>query len=95
MRAPGDGTVVIQTRARRDVGLSGSSLPFQWQFGAAAVQPRDQPDARRRAVRGRCETDPDFGHEFTRRMIVVVARRLQATRMQLLDEFTGRETRGR
>jgi hypothetical protein len=46
-------------------------------------------------VRGRCETDPAFGFEFTRRMIVVVAKRLQATRTHLLDEITGRDARAR
>jgi hypothetical protein len=46
-------------------------------------------------VRGRCETDPAFGSEFTRRMIVVVAKRLQATRTHLLGEITGRDVRAR
>ena len=96
LRAPGAGRVVIQALGRGEMlGVSWFFPPFQWQFGAVAVQPAELFEFDAAAVRGRCETDPDFGHEFTHRMIVVVARRLQATRMQLLDEFTGRETRGR
>jgi len=96
LRAPGDGRVIIQTVGRGEMlGLSWFSPPFQWQFGAVAVQPAELFEFDAAAVRGQCETDPGFGYEFTRRMIVAVARRLQATRIQLLDEFTGHDTRGR
>jgi CRP/FNR family transcriptional regulator, cyclic AMP receptor protein len=67
--------------------------PFQWQFGAVTGQPTELFELDAAAVRGRCETDPDFGYEFTRRMIVVVATRLHATRIQLLEGFTGRDAR--
>jgi CRP/FNR family transcriptional regulator, cyclic AMP receptor protein len=96
MRAPGDGKVVIQTIGRGEMlGLSWFFPPFQWQFGAVAVQPAELFEFDAAAVRGRCDTDPDFGYEFTRRMITSVAGRLQAARIQLLDEFTGRDARGR
>lgn len=96
MRAPGAGRVVIETLGRGEMlGVSWFIPPFQWQFGAVAGQPAELFEADAAAVRGRCETDPGFGYEFTRRMIVVVARRLQATRIRLLDEATGRDTRGR
>ena len=93
--APGDGRAVIQTLGRGEmVGVSWFFPPFQWQFGAVAVQPAELFECDAPAVRGRCETDPGFGYEFTRRMIVVVAGRLQATRRQLLGEITGRGTSG-
>jgi len=96
MRAPGDGRAVIETQGRGDVlGVSWFFPPFQWQFGAVAVQPAELFECDAAAVRGRCDADPAFGFEFTRRMIVVVAKRLQATRAQLLDEVTARGTRTR
>jgi len=94
--APGDGRAVIQTLGRGEmVGVSWFFPPFQWQFGAVAVQPAELFECDAAAVRGHCEADPGFGYEFTRRMIVVVAGRLQATRGQLLGEITGRATSGR
>jgi hypothetical protein len=39
--------------------------------------------------------DPAFGFEFTRRMIVVVAKRLPAARAPLLVEVTARGARTR
>jgi len=77
------------------LGVSWFFPPFQWQFGAVAVQPAELFECDAAAVRGRCETDPAFGFEFTRRMIVVVAKRLQATRTHLLGEVTGRDARAR
>jgi CRP/FNR family transcriptional regulator, cyclic AMP receptor protein len=91
LRAPGDGRVVIQTLGRGEmIGVSWFFPPFQWQFGAVAVQPAELFECGAAAVRGRCDTDSGFGYEFTRRMIVVVAGRLQATRVQLLRQITGR-----
>jgi len=96
LRAPGDGRAVIETLGRGDMlGVSWFFPPFQWQFGAVAVQPAELFEFDAAAVRGRCETDPAFGFEFTRRMIVVVAKRLQATRTQLLGEVTARGARAR
>ena len=96
LRAPGAGRVVIQALGRGEMlGVSWFFPPFQWQFGAVAVQPAELFECDAAAVRGRCEADPAFGFEFTRRMIVVVAKRLQATRAQLLDEVTARGTRTR
>ena len=93
LRVPGDGRAIIETLGRGDMlGVSWFFPPFQWQFGAVAVQPAELFECDAAAVRGRCETDPAFGYEFTRRMIVVVAKRLQATRVHLVGEITGRGT---
>ncbi len=94
MRVPGDGRAIIETLGRGDMlGVSWFFPPFQWQFGAVAVQPAELFECDAAAVRGRCETDPGFGYELTHRMIVVAAKRLQATRVRLLDEITGRDMR--
>jgi CRP/FNR family transcriptional regulator, cyclic AMP receptor protein len=94
--APGAGRAVIQTLGRGEmIGVSWFCPPFQWQFGAVAVQPAELFECDAAAVREHCEADPSFGYQFTRRMIVVVAGRLQATRSQLLGEITSRATSGR
>jgi CRP/FNR family transcriptional regulator, cyclic AMP receptor protein len=96
LREPGAGRVVIQTIGRGEMlGVSWFIPPFQWQYGAVAVQPAELFEFDAAAVRERCETDPSFGYEFTRRMIVVLAGRLQATRRQLLEESAGRSAGGR
>lgn len=90
LQAPGAGRMIIETLGRGEiVGVSWFFPPFQWQFGAVAVQPAELFACDAAAVRERCEADPGFGYEFTRRMIVVLARRLQATRARLLAEVTG------
>jgi CRP/FNR family cyclic AMP-dependent transcriptional regulator len=38
-------------------------------------------------LRQACEQDPAFGYQFLRKLLVAVAGRLQATRMQLLDMY--------
>jgi CRP/FNR family transcriptional regulator, cyclic AMP receptor protein len=94
LRAPGAGRVVVETIGRGEmVGVSWFFPPFQWQFGAVALQPTEAFQIEAARVRNRCDTDPEFGYQFTQRMIVVVARRLQATRIRLLDVCTGRDPR--
>lgn len=40
-------------------------------------------------IRDACETDPRFGYEFMKRVAVALARRLNATRLQLLNVYGG------
>jgi CRP/FNR family cyclic AMP-dependent transcriptional regulator len=37
------------------------------------------------AVRQRCDEDPELGYQITRRLVTVVAKRLQATRRRMLE----------
>jgi hypothetical protein len=39
-------------------------------------------------VRACCESDPALGYELTRRLALVVAKRLQATRVRLTTAFS-------
>ena len=95
LRVPGAGRVVVETIGRGEmVGVSWFFPPYQWQFGAVAVQPTEVFQLDAGAVRQHCETDPEFGYQFTQRMIAVVARRLQAPRIRLLDACTGRDPPG-
>jgi CRP/FNR family transcriptional regulator, cyclic AMP receptor protein len=86
MDVPGQGRIVVETLGRGDlVGVSWFYPPFQWEFGAVAVQPTEAFELDAAAVRQRCEEDPELGYQITRRLITVVAKRLQATRLRMLE----------
>jgi CRP/FNR family transcriptional regulator, cyclic AMP receptor protein len=83
---PGQRRIVVETLGRGDlVGVSWFYPPFQWELGAVAVQPTEAFEVDAAAVRERCDADPDFGYQVTRRLIEVVAKRLQATRLRMLE----------
>jgi CRP/FNR family cyclic AMP-dependent transcriptional regulator len=84
--APGNGRLVVEAIGRGEVvGVSWFFPPYRWQFGAVALQPTEAFELDGVAVREHCEQDPDFGYQFTRRLITVVARRLQGTRVRMIS----------
>jgi len=66
------------------LGWSWLFPPYRWAFGAAAAGPVEAFEFDGRAVRACCESDPALGYELTRRLALVVAKRLQATRVRLI-----------
>jgi CRP/FNR family transcriptional regulator, cyclic AMP receptor protein len=83
---PGVGRLVIETLGRGDVvGLSWLVPPYQWQFGAVCKQPMQAFEFDARAVRMACAEDPVLGYAVAMRFMTVAARRLQATRLRLLQ----------
>jgi len=83
---PGHGRVIIETLGRGDViGLSWLMPPYQWRYGAVTTAPMQAFELDGRALRAACAADPDLCNELNRRFIVVVVRRLQATRNRLLE----------
>lgn len=77
--------IIVESLGRGEmVGLSWFTPPFRWEFGAVALQPTEAFEFDGAAVREWCERDRDFGFEFTRRLIAVVIKRLQATRAKML-----------
>lgn len=92
LHVPGHGPVIIETLGRGDVvGWSWLFPPFEWLLGAVTMQPMQAFVLDGRVVRAMCEADPGLGHELTRRLISVVVRRLQATRIRLLDLYGRQE----
>jgi CRP-like cAMP-binding protein len=88
--APGR-IVRVQTLGEGDE-LGWSSLLAQ---GARTFQARSLEPVRAIAfdstrLRRACEQDPSFGYDLTQRLLKVVAGRLQATRLQLLDVYAPR-----
>ena len=87
--APGQRRIIVETLGRGEVvGLSWFLPPFEWQFGAVALQPTEAFEFDAAAVRRSCEQDPAFGYELTCRLLTAVTGRLQATRAKLIDLST-------
>jgi CRP-like cAMP-binding protein len=66
------------------LGWSWLFPPYRWAFGAVAASPVEAFEFDARAVRACCASDPVLGYEVTRRLALVVAKRLQATRVMLI-----------
>ena len=83
------GKIRIQTVGPGDVlGWSWLISPYRWHFNALAVAEVRAVALDGECLRKKCEQDHDFGYEMLSRLSHVMERRLEATRMQLLDLYT-------
>ena len=73
------------------LGWSWLFPPFRWAFGAVTDGPVQAFELDAVAVRACCAADPALGYELTRRLVEVVARRLEATRIRLLATSSPQE----
>jgi CRP/FNR family transcriptional regulator, cyclic AMP receptor protein len=86
VEVPGEGRAVIDSLGIGAlVGWSWLFPPYQWAFGAAAVSDVRAFEFDAGTVRARCAEDPELGYDLTRRVALVLAKRLQATRIKLLS----------
>jgi CRP/FNR family transcriptional regulator, cyclic AMP receptor protein len=77
---------MIQTIKAGDVlGWSWLFPPYQWHFDARAVKPTKAIIFFATTLRELCEKDPRLGYELMKRASKVVIKRLQSTRLQLLN----------
>jgi len=85
---PQRGAVTIQTVGDGDV-LSWSWLfpPYETHFDARCLTLVRAVAFDGACLRGKCEEDPRLGFEFMKRFSQIMAERLQATRLQLLDIY--------
>lgn len=85
MYIPGEGPVVIDSIGMSELlGWSWLFPPYRWVFGAVCAAPVEAFEFDAATIRGRCAADPVFGYELTRRLIRVLAERLQSTRTRLI-----------
>ena len=86
--APGRGPVTIETIGAGSVlGWSWQFPPYRWQFGALALEQTLTIRFEAEGVRRLCAEDPALGYELSQRFMAIAVRRLQATRMRLLDLY--------
>jgi CRP-like cAMP-binding protein len=80
------GVVTLQTVGEGEVlGWSWLVPPHRWRFDARAVDLTRAVALDGACLRGKCEADHDLGYELMKRFSVVIAQRLAATRLQVLN----------
>lgn len=85
---PGRRPAVVETLGRGDlVGWSWHFPPYLWQLGAEAMSPVRAWEFDARTVRETCAEDAEYGRAIAVWVGRVVARRLQASRIRLLDLY--------
>jgi CRP-like cAMP-binding protein len=92
LSVPGAPKVMVQSCGEGEgVGWSWLIGSHRWHYGGRAVQPTRALAFDGRCLRAKCEEDPRFGYELFRRVSGLLAGRLEATRMQLVDVYVSRE----
>lgn len=85
---PGKGPLVIQSRGDNEVtGWSWLIPPYRWHFDARALELTRAISLDGKCLREKCGKDHDLGYEMMKRFATVMADRLDATRLQLLDVY--------
>lgn len=85
---PGRTPITIQTIQDGEIlGFSWLIPPYHWIFDARAVELTRALVLDGNCLRKKCEEDHELGYEFLKRFSYVIYKRLQATRLQLLDVY--------
>jgi CRP/FNR family transcriptional regulator, cyclic AMP receptor protein len=86
--SPGTGSHVVDSAGDGEV-LDWPWLipPHRWLFDGRAVEPTSVVSLDSACLRRKCDADPRLGYEFVQGVAQVMSRRLQATRVRLLDLY--------
>ncbi len=86
--APGQAPIVFATLGEGEiVGASWLIPPYRWVFDARAIEMTRAIGVDAACLRGKCEADHHLGYEMMKRFLPVLVKRLQATRLQILDVY--------
>ena len=86
IHSPERGDLAVRTVGVDEVvGWSWLVPPYQWHFDARAVTPARAIEFDARCLAGKFRNDYEFGFELFRRFSQVIAERLEATGLQLLE----------
>ena len=89
--APQHKPVAIETLEEGDIlGWSWLLPPYLWKFHAHAIQDTRAIALDGKCLRTKCEQNHDLGYEVLKRFAQIMERRLEATRLQLLDVYAVR-----
>ena len=83
--APGRVVTVQTLGAGEVVGFSWLMGPHRWQFDGCAVGRVHAIEMDGACLRGKCDADPRLGYDLMQRFALLASRRLQATRLQIMD----------
>jgi hypothetical protein len=79
---------MIQTEGEGEIlGWSWLVPPYYWHFDARATEKTQVIAIDGKCLREKCESDHDLGYKLMRRFALIIAERLEATRLQLLDIY--------
>lgn len=80
--------LVIQTmHAGQIVGASWILPPYRWRFDARALSDVRAFGIDADCLRNKCDANPAFGYAIYKRFLPILAERLLATRLQLVDLY--------
>ncbi len=79
--------VFATVREGEFVGASWLVPPYRWVFDARAMEETRAIGVDAACLRGKCEADHDLGYEMMKRFLPDLIKRLQATRLQILDIY--------
>ena len=92
---PGRGTVTLETLGPGEIlGWSWLVPPYRSAFGARALDAVHVIALDGACLRGKCERDPALGFDLLKVIATVFVRRLEETRMRLLDLYSGARDAG-
>ncbi|MDX1691394.1 MAG: cyclic nucleotide-binding domain-containing protein [Acidimicrobiia bacterium] len=92
VQRPGRPPRVIQTVNDGEVlGWSWLVEPYRWSFDVRSLTPTTAIELDGPALRAAMEADPSLGYRIVTRFTAVMAGRLEATRLQLLDVYGTRD----
>jgi CRP/FNR family cyclic AMP-dependent transcriptional regulator len=88
LHAPGRPPLTVQTlEAGEIVGWSWLFPPYQWQFDGRAREEVAAVSFDGACLRRKCDADAGLGYALMKRLARLVTRRLEATRLQVLDLY--------
>jgi CRP/FNR family transcriptional regulator, cyclic AMP receptor protein len=85
--APGRVATVQTLGAGELVGFSWLMGPHRWHFDGRAVGRVHAIEMDGTCLRAKCDADPRLGFDLMQRFALLASRRLQATRLQVLDVY--------
>lgn len=88
IHSPARGPLIIDTMEEGEVlGWSWLVAPYRYFSDARAVTPVRATALDGACLRGKCEADPELGYQLLKRVTAVMYKRLQSSRVRLLDLY--------
>ncbi|AJP60125.1 Crp/Fnr family transcriptional regulator (plasmid) [Pandoraea vervacti] len=85
---PGGTPFMFATLEEGEIVFAGEPMsPCSWLFDARAIEPTQAISIDTACLRGKCERDYRLGYEMMSRFLPILAKRLHAARLQLLDVY--------
>ena len=89
---PGKMPVTVQTISEGDIlGWAWLVPPYRWYYDAQAMEMTRAISLDGKCLRKKCEDDKNLGYELLKRLLPVIGKSMEATRMQLVDVYGKRD----